>query len=113
MKTTLFGLFLAGLLATGISISSAYANEGHHGHHERMMEHMNKELNLTDEQRARVEAVFKEQHAKYQALHEETKTKLDAILNDEQKAKMEEMKAERKARWEKKREECGKRHTAE
>lgn len=107
MKTTLLALVLITFLVPGISI----ANPG--GHHERMIEHMDKELGLTDEQRNQVETVFDEQRTKFQALRDETETKLDAILNAEQKAKMKQMKAERKARWEKKREEWQKQKTAE
>ena len=96
MKTTLLALVLSAFLVPGVS----YANPG--THHERMIEHMDQALNLTDKQRNQVETVFDEQRAKFQALRAETETRLDDILNDEQKAKMKQMKAERKVRWEKK-----------
>lgn len=110
MKTVLLSLLLTAFLIPGISYAGS---GGHHDHHKRMIEHMDKELELSDEQRSQVEAVFDEQRNKFQALRDETRTKLDAILDDEQMAKMEQMKAERKARWQKKREEWKKTKSAE
>ena len=107
MKTTLVALTLTALLVPGISM----ANPG--DHHERMLEHMDKELSLTDEQRDQVEQVFEEQREKFKALRDETHTRLGAILNDEQRAKMEQMHAERKARWAQKRQEWHKSKSAE
>jgi protein CpxP len=72
---------------------------GQEEYHGRKVERLTKELNLTDEQKGKVEALFKEQHEKFKALHEETNTKMKAILTPEQMTKMEEMKKQRQEKW--------------
>lgn len=65
------------------------------GHFEKMA----KELNLTAEQKPKVESLMKEQHEKMKALHEETHEKLKQLLTPEQAAKLDKMKEEHKQRW--------------
>ncbi|MGR9086957.1 MAG: periplasmic heavy metal sensor [Gammaproteobacteria bacterium] len=76
---------------------------GPDGHHGRRMERMTKELNLTDEQKTRVETLFKEQHENYKAIHDETQAKLGEILTPEQMTKMEEVKKQHREKWHQKR----------
>lgn len=92
MKLTLLTAAALGLsLATG-----AWANPGHHGEHggdrhERHMDHMAERLDLSDSQRAQVEALMKQHHDRVKQSHEQMRTELRTILNDEQVAKMEQM----------------------
>jgi len=97
MKKTVLAVLMSAVLFPAIT----YAERGMH--HERMVERMAEELDLSEEQRMQVEAVFKEQKPKFEALREETRSRIEAILNEEQRTKMERLKAERKARWEEKR----------
>jgi protein CpxP len=60
---------------------------------------MTKELNLNEEQKTKMDALFKEQHEKYKALHEETRTRLKEILTPEQIKKMDEMKKRHHEKW--------------
>jgi Spy/CpxP family protein refolding chaperone len=84
---------------------AASANPGAGGgpgpddYHGRKVERLTKELNLTDEQKTQVEALFKEQHEKFKALHEETNTKLKTILTPEQMNKMEAMQKQHQEKW--------------
>ncbi|MGR9037438.1 MAG: Spy/CpxP family protein refolding chaperone [Gammaproteobacteria bacterium] len=52
-------------------------------HRGQRIEHLTQELDLTPEQKTKVEALFKEQHEKFQAVREETQTKLKVILTPE------------------------------
>ena len=67
--------------------------------HGQRIERMTKELNLTPDQKTKVEALFKEQHEKFKAIHEETQTKLKTILTPDQMTKMEELKKQRREKW--------------
>lgn len=74
-------------------------DQGPEGRHGQRIERLTKELNLTDEQKTKVEAVFKEQHEKFKAVHEETKSKLSTVLSPEQMTKMDELKKQHKEKW--------------
>ncbi|WP_020565479.1 hypothetical protein [Methylosarcina fibrata] len=84
---------------------TAAANPGAGGgpgpddYHGRKVERLAKDLNLTAEQKTQVEALFKEQHEKFKALHEETNSKLKTILTPEQMTKMEEMQKQHQEKW--------------
>jgi protein CpxP len=97
MKKTL--LTLAIVLAFPLA---AAAFPGGHGpgseeHQKHRIERLTKELDLTAEQKTKVEAIYKEQHDKFKALREETHTKLGTVLSPEQLAKLDDLK---KQRWE-------------
>jgi protein CpxP len=76
--------------------------EGGYRHGEKM-ERMAKELNLNEEQKTKMDALFKEQHEKYKSLHEETRTRLKEILTPEQMKKMDEIKKRHHEQWKSKR----------
>ena len=65
------------------------------GKHANRLEKMAKTLNLTDDQKAKLEAIFKEQHAKYKALRKETSERMSEVLTAEQMEKMQEGKKRR------------------
>jgi Spy/CpxP family protein refolding chaperone len=72
------------------------------GHHANRVEHLTKSLDLTAEQKTKVEALFKEQDEKLKIIHEETQVRLQAILGKEQITKLDEMKKQRHDKWQKK-----------
>jgi len=74
------------------------------GRHANRVERLTKELNLTPEQKTKVEAIFKEQHEKFKAIHEETQKRLQEVLSKEQMTKMDDMKKQRHEKWQKKHE---------
>lgn len=77
---------------------------GFEGHHGNRVEHMAKSLDLTTEQKTKVEALFNEQKEKLKVIHEQTRTQLQEILTKEQMTKMDEMKKQRHEKWQKKHE---------
>ena len=48
------------------------------------LEHLSDELQLSSEQKARLEAIFNEKHEKIRAIREETQQRVKAVLSDEQ-----------------------------
>lgn len=99
MNKTLLALVMAALLVPATSVA-AHGERGGHGKHG---DRIATELQLTDEQREQFQSIMKEQRQKHQVVHQETQSRLNAILDDEQRAKMETMKAERKQRWQERR----------
>lgn len=63
--------------------------------HEKMLEQLDQKLDLTDEQAARVKAVFDAAQQKHQAVHDETQKALGGILSPEQMQKFEQLHQER------------------
>jgi periplasmic protein CpxP/Spy len=74
------------------------------GHHANRIERLTKELDLTPEQKTKVEAIFKEQHDRFKIIHEETQKRLQEVLTKEQSAKLDELKKQRHEKWLKKHE---------
>ena len=74
------------------------------GHHANRVEHLTKSLDLTPEQKTKVEALFKEQEEKFKVIHEETRTRLQEVLTKEQMTKFDELKKQRHDKWQKKHE---------
>ncbi len=56
-------------------------------------------LDLTAEQKPKVEAILKEQLEKMRAVHEEAQERLKQVLTPEQVEKLEAMRREKKERW--------------
>ncbi|MCG8392699.1 MAG: hypothetical protein MI745_06420 [Pseudomonadales bacterium] len=94
---------LAIVILAVVSTSAFAMGPGHKGG-ERMAEHMQKQLELTDEQTAQIQTIFTEQGEKMKALHEETREKINAVLTPEQQDKLAELKEKRKERWEERKE---------
>jgi Spy/CpxP family protein refolding chaperone len=77
---------------------------GFEGHHANRVERLSKRLDLTPEQKTKVEALFKEQDEKFKVIHEQTRTRLQEVLTKEQMTKMDDMKKQRHEKWQKKHE---------
>jgi Spy/CpxP family protein refolding chaperone len=77
-----------------LPLTTAWANpvedgsKGLHGHH---LERLSKELSLTAEQKASLETIFNEEREKFRALHEESHSRVKAVLNGEQITKWEQL----------------------
>ncbi len=125
MRKLLCGIALGALLALTANLASAQSSEAaappppgggwHHGPMNPAMQaaHLAKRLGLTSEQQTQVEALLTtadNEHkaleantsithqqflAQSKALHEQTETKIEALLNDQQKAEFAQMKARR------------------
>ncbi|MBM7332324.1 Spy/CpxP family protein refolding chaperone [Alloalcanivorax marinus] len=73
-------------------------------HAERMVEHMARELDLNADQQARIKTIMEEQGQKMRALHDETQSRIEAVLTPEQREKAEEMREKRREKWEERKE---------
>jgi periplasmic protein CpxP/Spy len=65
---------------------------GFEGHHANRVEHLTKKLDLTTEQKTKVDALFKAQDEKLKIIHEETQTRLQEVLTKAQMTKLDELK---------------------
>lgn len=91
-------IIMAMALALPLTVSALpgeNAASGPAGKHANRLEKLAKKLDLTDDQKAKLEVIFKEQHAKHKALKEETRERLSKVLTAEQMEKMQEMKKHR------------------
>lgn len=113
----LAGVFLLGGLAgSGVTYSLVKRDQAElfgPRHHERRMDAFQRRLNLTDEQRAQIEAIFAKHHERMQQLKEEVfegcgqplRNEMDAmdaeiraLLDEEQKQAFDQLRAERQRR---------------
>jgi len=92
------------IVALAIFTTSAFAYDPGHKGGEHMVEHLEKKLELSEEQSTQLKAIFQEQGEKMKALHEETQDKMNKVLTPEQQEKLAEMKEKRKERWEERKE---------
>jgi Spy/CpxP family protein refolding chaperone len=76
--------------------------EGHRGDR---VERMAKDLNLNAEQKSQLEAIFKEQREKFEAIHQDTRARIQKVLTPEQQAKFDDLKKQRHEQWQKRHEE--------
>lgn len=94
MKNILIASLFA--LTTAASAAAMAAPEHMGKYHDKHMQRMSSELQLTEEQQQELRAVHKEQFGKMKALHEEKQEKVNAILTDEQRGKWQEMREQRR-----------------
>ncbi|MFA5983628.1 MAG: hypothetical protein WC782_06400 [Methylococcaceae bacterium] len=87
MNKKIFSLTMILAIPLGVN---AFPGEGQGpgGH----FEMLSKELNLSAEQKPKVEALFKEQREKMKTLHEDTQNQLKQLLTPEQVSKLEDLK---------------------
>jgi protein CpxP len=78
---------------------------GFEGHRGDRLERMSKQLDLTAEQKGKLEVIFKEQRIKFDAIHQETRTRMQKALSSEQMAKLDELKKLRQEKRQKRHEE--------
>ena len=120
MRNTLCTLALAGLLTAAGGAAIAQENTaaapqqgqgyGHRGlNPEAQLQHLTKQLDLTTEQQTQIKPILEnrdaqmkqlwqdqsvsqqDRHAKMLALHQDSNSKIEAVLNDTQKQKFEQM----------------------
>ena len=66
------------------------------------IERLAEKLDLTDDQKSKLEVVLKEQRAKQQVIRDETQERMGKILSNEQMEKMQDMKKRRQEKRENK-----------
>lgn len=116
-KTTSLALALFTAAALAGTASADTAKAAAHPHHgptsaDRIVEHMNKDLNLTAEQQSKLKTIFTEEGQKLSALRKETHAQVDKVLTPEQQAKAKKLREERAQKMKEKRAEWKKAHAA-
>ncbi len=102
MNMKLISMVIA--LALPLSVMAYPGGKGDHEQYRaKKIERLSTELGLNEDQKAKIEALFKERGEKHRALHQETKAQLQTILTPEQNTKLEEMKQHRHEKWREKR----------
>ncbi len=79
--------------------------EHSYGHRGDRIERLAKDLDLSAEQKAKLQEVFDEEKTKREALREETHQRMQTVLTPDQMTKFEELKKQRHEKWQKRREE--------
>lgn len=103
LRKTLIGTTLVSLLAvSGLSLAGP-RHDGPRGPEQRLA-HLSEALSLTDDQRAAMEDIFREQGQAMRQLHVETESKIASVLTEEQEVKLKAMRDERREKWEERRE---------
>ncbi len=74
-------------------------NADFEGRQANRVERLTKNLDLTPEQKTKVEAIYNEQRDKIKIIHEETRKRLEEVLSKEQMTKMDDMKKQRRQEW--------------
>lgn len=87
-------------LALPLSVAAYPEGKGDHEHYRaKKIERLDTELGLSEDQKVKIEALFKEQGEKHRTLYEETQSQLQSILTPEQNTKLKEMKQRRIEKW--------------
>ena len=94
MKNILIASLFA--LTTAASAAVFAVSEDASKHHEKHMQRMFSELQLTEDQQQQLRTVHEQHFGKMKALHEEKQEKVNAILTDEQRAKWQELREQRR-----------------
>ncbi len=98
MNIKLISMIIA--LALPLSVMAHPGGKGDHEQYRaKKMERLSTELGLSEDQKVKVETLFKEQGEKYRAIRQETQSQLQTILTPEQSTKLEEMKQRRHEKW--------------
>ena len=102
-KITIIALALS--LPLAVAASSGAGGPGHFGHRGDKIERLSKELDLTADQKAKLEEIFKQEHEKFEAIRQDAHQQMKGVLNADQMAKFEELQKKRHEKWLKRREE--------
>ncbi|SDS52151.1 hypothetical protein SAMN05216198_2137 [Halopseudomonas litoralis] len=95
-KTLIAGLFTFTTAVSCAALAMPGNDKDMEKYHEKHLDRIATELELTAEQKEQMRSVHEEQFEKMKALHEEKQEKVDAILTDEQREKMQEMREEKR-----------------
>lgn len=87
MKKTLLATVM--VIATGFSGALLADEHGKAGdRHEKYMQHMTKELDLSSEQQTQLKGIYEKHGAEHRALREKHQSEVNAVLNTDQQAKL-------------------------
>ncbi|MEE4251092.1 MAG: hypothetical protein V2I38_10925 [Alcanivoracaceae bacterium] len=98
MKKLILALFIAAPLIGSPLVASAQPDYDRFQEH--ALERMQKNLDLSEQQKTEIDKIFSEHREKMQALRTQTHERVNGVLNEEQRAKMATMHEQRKEKWE-------------
>lgn len=105
MNAKLIGI----VFALALPFAATAGSGEHKSHYEqyqiREMERLNKELSLTDDQKSKLETLFKQEREKLKTVREEARSQMQTILTSEQYSKLQDLKQERREKWQQKHQE--------
>lgn len=82
-----------------VTSANAFAlGGGHHMGKGHFMDHLDKKLELSDQQRNTLEQIFREQGEKRRALHQKTQERISEVLDDRQRETWQSLREQRKER---------------
>lgn len=84
-------LILTTVLMLPLNAFAFYGEGGQDAPPHHRLEHLSQELKLNDEQKSKLETIFKEQREKFRAIHEESHQRIKEVLTPEQLNKWEEI----------------------
>ena len=93
MRKTLIALTLAAAIPAAVLAASGERGPHHRGPN---LERMSEMLDLSDEQRTQMRALFEQQAAEREAMREKMRARMTELLTPEQQARMDEMRKERR-----------------
>lgn len=99
MNKKLIGIVLALAFPLAVTANPGEHKHDHEQHRAKKIERLDKELSLTDDQKSKVDTLFKQNGEKFKAIHEETQSQLKTILTPEQYSKLQEMKQRQQEQW--------------
>lgn len=91
-------ILIAGLftLTTALATSTLAATEAPGKHHQRHMERMASELQLTEQQQEQLRGIHQQQREQMRTLREQRQEQVNAVLTEEQRSKLQEMREQRR-----------------
>ena len=98
MKPKLITLLCLSVLT---SVAQAASDNRYETPASHKLDHLAQVLQLSPEQKNRIDEIFKAQHEKFAAIHKESHDKVTALLSPEQAAKWEEMRRQHQAELQK------------
>ncbi|MBL6987297.1 MAG: periplasmic heavy metal sensor [Methylobacter sp.] len=107
MNKKIITIALALALPLSVAAFPGSNDSGNHSDNRRAnkVEHLAKQLDLNAEQKSKLEAIFKEQHEKREALRQEARLRMQEVLSSEQMTKLDNLKKNHQEKWQKRHEE--------
>jgi len=95
MNKKIITIALALVLPLTIAAFPGEGGGGPKGNHANRVERLAKKLDLTPEQKIKVEAIFKQQKQKFEAIRKESRARMEDVLTAEQVEKLDQLKKQR------------------
>ena len=99
MNKKLIGIVLAFAFPLAAAANPGESKCDREQYRAKKIERLDKELSLTDDQKSKIDALFKQNGEKFKAIREETQSQLKTILTPEQHSKLQELKQRRQEQW--------------